>query len=408
MSEMTATRIVVAATLALAWLAAALLLWQTEVPDGLTLPDLDARAVFGGDLVDDNERYARLLRVLLVLSLAAQLGVLVLAARYRRALGDRVLGPPLVRAALLGAGLVAALWVVRVPFAVVRHWWRRRHDVSDLDYGSYLVGGWPWLLGQLVVAAVAAAAVVYLARRLERRAWIAAWAALVVLAAAYVLAGPLLLAPRLEPLRDERLRADIQALGAELGVDDVRVRVRRAAERTRAVNAEAVGLRPSTTVVLWDTLLRPGVGRGEVRFIAAHELAHVARHHPEKGVAWFALLALPCAWVLFRVTDLRRPSDVPLAALAAVLLAVAVSPFANAISRRYEQEADWLALRATADPASGEALFRRFARASLTDPDPPGVWHALNGTHPTLVERVALARVSRARAAAPRGGPGSP
>src|SRR5918996_982864 len=198
MSEMTATRIVVAATLAAAWLAAAVVLWQTEVPDRLAPPEL------------------------------------------------------------------------------------------------------------------AAAAVVFLARRLQRFAWVAAWAALVALAAAYVLAGPLFLAPRLEPLRDDRLRADIRALGAELGVDDVRVEVRRGGERTRAVNAEAVGAPPTTTVVLWDTLLRPGVGRGEVRFIAAHELAHVARRHAEKGVAWFALMALPCAWVLFRFADLRRPSDVPL------------------------------------------------------------------------------------------------
>jgi STE24 endopeptidase len=303
---------------------------------------------------------------------------------------------------------VGALWIVRVPVAVVRHWGRRRHDVSDLDYASYLIGGWPWLIGQMLVAAVAAAAVVFLARRLRRFAWLAAWGTLVALAAAYVLAGPLLLAPRLEPLRDAQLRADIRALGTELGIDDVRVEVRRAAERTRAVNAEAVGAPPTTTVVLWDTLLQPGVGRGEVRFIAAHELAHVARRHAEKGVAWFALLALPCAWVLFRLTDLRRPSDIPLAALVAVLLALAVSPLANAVSRRYEREADWLALRATGDPAAAEALLRRFTRTSLSDPDPPAVWRAVNGTHPRLVERVALARVSRGRAAAPRGGPGSP
>jgi STE24 endopeptidase len=378
------------------------------VPDALAPPDVDAAAVFGTERVADNAAYTQLLRALLVISLAAQLAVLALAARHRRALDRGLVGPPLMRAALLGAGVVGALWIVRVPVAVVRHWWRRRHDVSDLDYASYVVGGWPWLIGQVVVAAVAAAAVVFLACRLARFAWLAAWGALVVLAAAYVLAGPLLLAPRLEPLRDDRLRADIRALGAELGVDDVRVEVRRAAERTRAVNAEAVGAPPTTTVVLWDTLLRPGVGRGEVRFIAGHELAHVARRHAEKGLAWFALLALPCAWVLFRFADLRRPSDVPLAALVAVLLAFAMSPLANAVSRRYEREADWLALRATGNGAAAEALFRRFTRTSLSDPDPPAIWHALNGTHPTLVERVALARVSRDRVAAPRGGSGSP
>src|SRR5262245_445419 len=131
MSEMTATRMVVAATLAACWLVAAALLWRTQVPGGLVVPKVDAAAVFGTDVLEDTARYARLLRVLLVVSLAAQLVALALAARYRRELTRRLVGPPLVRAALLGAGLVAALWVVRAPFTIVRQWWRRRHDVSD-------------------------------------------------------------------------------------------------------------------------------------------------------------------------------------------------------------------------------------------------------------------------------------
>ena len=391
------------ATLAALWLVSAALLWRTEVPDDLRLPAVDAAAVFGPGTLAENARYARFLRVDLVLSLVAQLGVLVLIVRRRRELAARLPGGSLVRAALLGAGIVLALWLAGLPFAAARHWWRRRHDVSHLDYLSYLVGNWPSLLGQVVVSAIAAAALVALARRLGRRAWLAAWAVLVALAVAYVLAGPLLLAPRLEPLRDERLAAEIRALGRDLGVDDLRIEVRKAKRRTRAVNAEAVGVWPTTTVVLWDTLLAPGVGRNEVRFVAAHELGHVSRHHPEKGVAWFALLALPCAWLLFRLADLRDPANVPRAALVAVLLALALSPLANAISRRYEQEADWVALRATHDPAAAEAIFRRFARTSLADPDPPALWHALTATHPTLVERVELSR-----AAALRAGPGSP
>jgi STE24 endopeptidase len=400
---MTATRIAVLATLAVLWLASAALLWRTEVPDDLRLPHLDAAAVFGERTLEENARYARFLRIELVLSLAAQLAVLVLIVRRRRELAARLPDRPLVQAAIFGAGLVLALWLTRLPFAAVRQWWRRRHDVSHLDYGSYLVGGWPWLLGQVVVAAIAAAALVALARLLGRRAWLAAWAVLVVLAAAYVLAGPLLLAPRLEPLRDQRLAAEIRALGRRVGVDDVRVEVRKARKRTRAINAEAVGVWPTTTVVLWDTLLARGVGRNEVRFVAAHELGHVARHHPEKGVAWFALLALPGAWLLFRLADLRDPANVPRAALVAVLLALALSPFANAVSRRYEQEADWVALRVTRDPAAAEAIFERFARTSLADPDPPWLWQALTGTHPTLVQRVELSRAGALRA-----GPGSP
>jgi STE24 endopeptidase len=223
-----------------------------------------------------------------------------------------------------------------------------------------------------------------------------------------VLLGPVLLAPHLEPLHDPRLKAEIGAIARREGLGRVDVQVREARTRTRAVNAEAVGTWPTTTVVLWDTLLAPGVSRGEVRFAVAHELAHVARRHTARGIGWFALLALPCVWLLSRVTRLTRPEDVPLAALVAALLALATAPLANAVSRRYEREADWVALRATGDAAGAEALFRRFTRTSRADPDPPRLWHVLAGTHPTLVERVELARVSRAEARGPRAGPGSP
>ena len=185
--------------------------------------------------------------------------------------------------------------------------------------------------------------------------------------------------------------------------------MRKARERTRAVNAEAIGAGPTTRVILWDTLLAPEVGRGEVRFVAAHELGHVARRHPWKGVAWFALLALPGAWVLGRAANLAEPRALPRVALVLLLLQLATLPLANAISRRYEAEADAVGLRLTGDGRAAEALYRRFARASLSDPDPPRLLHLLLDTHPTLVERIATARAATAaRAGAPRADPGSP
>nr|MBA2298526.1 M48 family metalloprotease [Actinomycetota bacterium] len=225
-----------------------------------------------------------------------------------------------------------------------------------------------------------------------RRAWLGLWAAFVALAVAYVLVYPSLLAPRLRPLQDRELAAEIERLGARAGLEEVEVEVRKARERTRSVNAEAIGAGPTTRVILWDTLLAPEVGRGEVRFAAAHELGHIARHHPWKGVAWFALLALPGAWLLARAAVLRDPRALPRAALVLLLLQLATLPLANAITRRYEAEADAVALRLTRDGSSAEALYRRFARTSLTDPDPPRALHLLFDTHPTLVERIATAR----------------
>ena len=69
--------------------------------------------------------------------------------------------------------------------------------------------------------------------------------------------------------------------------------------------------------------------------------------------------------------------------LVVVLLQLAVLPLTNAVSRRYEAEADHLGLEATGEPAAAEATFRRFVRTNLNDPSPPAWARILLATHPT-------------------------
>ena len=75
----------------------------------------------------------------------------------------------------------------------------------------------------------------------------------------------------------------------------------------------------------------------------------------------------------------------------------------NAISRRYEAEADWLALSATRDPESAIGVERRFVLTSLGDPDPPAWVTYWLGTHPAALERIAMAVEFRSREAARAG-----
>jgi STE24 endopeptidase len=74
-----------------------------------------------------------------------------------------------------------------------------------------------------------------------------------------------------------------------------------------------------------------------------------------------------------------------------------LTPFGNAVSRRYEAEADWSALRATRDPAAAVGLFRKFTRYDLVQPSPPDWSYVLLDNHPTVVQRLAMARAWRAR-----------
>ena len=81
----------------------------------------------------------------------------------------------------------------------------------------------------------------------------------------------------------------------------------------------------------------------------------------------------------------------------AFALSVLTLPAQNAISRRYEAEADWLALRATGDAASDIATQRRFALTGLIDPDPPAWARIVLGTHPTTMKRIEMARLVEGR-----------
>src|SRR5918999_6325233 len=388
MSEMTAMRMAAVATLTAAWLVAAALLWRTSVPE-LDLPELTAAELFDEETLERNERYATGHALLWAGALVAQLAALAFLARRRPDLR----APLLARGAAVGALVYVTAWLAALPFRLAGQFWRRRYDVSDLDYLRYVTQPWATTLGELALAALAGAALVGVARLVPRATWLAVWAAVTAIAVAYVLVYPSLLAPRLRPLEDRALAAEIEQLAREAGLGETTVEVRKAKERTRAVNAEAIGAGPRTRVILWDTLLEPGVTRGEVHFVAAHELAHVSRNHLWKGVAWFALFALPLLWLLTRLVPLRDPSALPRAALVLLLLQLATLPAASAITRRYEREADWVALQLTQDPAAGEAIARRFVRTSLANPAPPALLHFVRGTHPTIAERIATARV---------------
>ena len=80
-----------------------------------------------------------------------------------------------------------------------------------------------------------------------------------------------------------------------------------------------------------------------------------------------------------------------------MLLNVAITPLTNVVSRRYESEADWSALQAAKDPSAQRELFQEFARTSLEQPDPPTWSYLFFDTHPTLMQRIAMAQAWRDR-----------
>ena len=121
----------------------------------------------------------------------------------------------------------------------------------------------------------------------------------------------------------------------------------------------------------------------EIRFLAAHELAHVQRRHVWKGLGWLALLAPPSSAIAVAAAPLAvDPSQVPKAVLSCVLLRRSRAPLTNAVSRRYEAEADHLGLEATRNPAA-DAAFSPLRPSQPPRPVAAGWWRSCSATHPT-------------------------
>jgi STE24 endopeptidase len=391
------------------WIVSGALLWRTEVPS-LQLAELDPRAYFSAEQLARIADYRRVTRALLIASLVVEGAVLALFVWKAAGLADAVGG--LFRGRIrtgvaLGALVVLVLWLALLPLSAVSHWWRRRYGLSHQGYEGWLRDEAVSLAVQAVLVALAVAAFMALATWLGRSWWLAGGPALALAGTVYLLAYPLIIQPlfnRSEPLGDRALAARIEALAREEGVTVKSVEVTDASRQTTAANAYVAGIGPTRRVVLFDTLLDGRFTQPEILSVSAHELAHVGRRHLWKGLGWFALIVIPCVGVLARVTErgggLAEPAAVPLALAVAFALFVVTLPLSNVVSRRYEAEADWIALRTTDDPASFVQLERKLVLSGLGDPAPPGWFSFAFATHPSAMKRIAMAEAFRYRSRA--------
>ncbi|WP_459982462.1 M48 family metalloprotease [Nocardioides sp. AN3] len=237
------------------------------------------------------------------------------------------------------------------------------------------------------------------------RYWPRLWPAMAgVLLGALVLLGsfiyPLLVEPlfnHFTPLPAGSLRSDVLALAQEEGVHVDDVLVADASRRTTTLNAYVSGFGDTRHVVLYDNLVKDEP-RAETLSVVAHELGHAKYDDVLTGSLLGAAGALVGVGLVGVIVERRRsrtdigdPTSVPmLLALLAVGSFLAL-PVQNTISRQIETRADVAALRTTKDAAAFVTLQRELALSSLSDPTPASWSQFWFGTHPTALQRIALA-----------------
>jgi STE24 endopeptidase len=368
---------------------------------------VDVQAYFTAGELDRARAYRRVQRRIGLAGTALGGGTLVLVARRPpRRLLEPLERHPVAGDAAAGAGLSLVLVAVGLPLSAWSH--RRAVEVG------LSTQNWPAWLGDVGkstaieagFAAAGGALGLALMRRFGRRWWIGAAAAGVGFGVVAIWLFPVVIDPifnDFEPLPEGQTRSEVLDLARRAGVDVGEVFEVDASRRTTAANAYVNGLGHTKRVVLFDTLLRDFPGE-EVRLVIAHELAHQRQRDIYRGLAWLTLVAPAATYLVQQLAEVLDrsgappgPATLPAVVLAAALVGAALGPASNAMSRRVEAVADAFALRLTEEPGAFVEMQRRLALRNLADPDPPGLFRILFGTHPTTAERIGMGEALRDR-----------
>ena len=266
------------------------------------------------------------------------------------------------------------------------------------------------LKGALVGAAIGlplAALVLWIMGAAGSWWWLWAWLAWTGFQLLMLLLYPTVIAPlfnKFSPLPDASLAERVSALMTRCGFRAKGLFVMDGSKRSAHSNAYFTGLGSAKRVVFFDTLLKR-LSADEVEAVLAHELGHFKlKHVPKRMFGMFAasLAALALLgwlaqqqWFYTGLGVTPNIGGVPNDALALLLLMFAlpafgflVTPFAAALSRKHEFEADAYASAQSSGRDLANALVKLHEdNAGTLTPDP--LYARYYYSHPPAAERLA-------------------
>ncbi len=215
---------------------------------------------------------------------------------------------------------------------------------------------------------------------------------------------PIIIIPlffKYKKLSDESLRQRIIDLANKMKVKILDVFEIDFSKKTLKANAAFVGVGNTRRVILADTL-KDKYTQDEIVAILAHEFSHYRLRHLIK----LALIS-SCATILlfylifktshyflnfFGLSSLTDIAALPAIFIYLVLFGFITEPLQNYTSRRFERDADLLALETTGLPDTFISMMEKLSRQNLADRNPHPLIKFLFFDHPPIDERIAMAK----------------
>lgn len=367
---------------------------------------------------DKSSRYQRRRRSTAIISTAWSAGLLVLLAATPLSGSLRNLAGDLsARADVPGWFTPSAIVLLYVTLLGAIH---EAGSLPLAFYGGYLVEHryglsnervGSWLLDELkglalgFVLSLAGFSALYLVMRAWPDGWwIVAGTGFIAIVALLTQLAPVVLLPlffTFRALGRDELRLRLLSLSRRAGVAVMDVCEWQIGDRTKKANAALTGLGRTRRILVSDTLLRSH-SDDEIEVILAHELGHHVHRDLSRGIALQGVIAFAGFYFAHRALVALSPrlgwdgiSDVaglPVLLLTAGVLAMALLPLTNALSRAMERSADRFAWNLTGRADAFVTGMQRLGSMNLAEERPSWLTRWLFYSHPPIAERIAAAR----------------
>jgi STE24 endopeptidase len=234
--------------------------------------------------------------------------------------------------------------------------------------------------------------------------WLVLWIFWVIFSVVLAKLTPVLIIPlffKYKKLEDEVLRQRIFNLASKMQIKLMEVLEIDFSKKTLKANAAFTGMGKTRRVLLADTL-KDKYTHDEVEVILAHEFAHYRLKHMIKLIAVNSLVTLGLFYLIFKTSvyalgvfkldSLGQLSSLPLVFLYFMLFGIIVQPLEAYLSRRFEKDADLLALKVTGAKEAFISLMEKLAAQNLADRNPHPLIKFFFFSHPPIDERIKIAK----------------